>query len=575
MARKRYDFSGWATRNDLRCSDGRVIRRDAFKINDGKEVPLVWNHRHESPFDILGYAILHNAEGGVRAECYLNDTDQGKTTKQVIEHGDIKSLSIYANKLHQNGHDVVHGDIKEVSVVIAGANPGAFIDDYGFAHDDDGEFEAIIYTGEPIEIYHSDDDELMHSDDPKKEDKKDMADEKTKPEQEQDDGEETIGDIFNTLTEKQKTAVYAMIGEALKHGDDDGEEFSEEGGYTSMKHNIFDQDEMNQGEVLSHAEMETIIGDAKRYGSLRESFMQHSAEYGIEQIDWLFPKHKNINGDGAPDFIQRKNEWVDVVMNGVHHTPYSRVKMMFADITADEARAKGYTKGNRKTEEVFTLLRRRISPTTIYKKQKLDRDDVVDITDFDVISWIKTEMRMMLNEEIARAILIGDGRLGSSEDKISEANLIPIIKDDDLYTIKYKVVLAQGENEAHGIINGAVRARKDYRGSGNPIFFTTEDYLADMMLLEDTTGHRLYKTENELAAAMRVSRIVTIPFDLGDIYGFALNLNDYNVGADKGGAVNMFDDFDIDYNQMVYLIETRISGALTKPYSCYVLQKNN
>lgn len=567
---KKYDFSGWATRNDLRCSDGRVIRKDAFKINDGKEVPLVWNHRHESPFDVLGYAILHNAEGGVRAECYLNDTDQGRTTKQVVEHGDIRSLSIFANKLHQNGSDVIHGDIKEVSVVIAGANPGAYIDDYGFAHDDEGEFEAIIYTGEPIELYHSDEeekeDELQHSDNEKK--------------SEENKGEETLGEIFDTLNEKQKKAVYAMIGAALEHGDEDGEDFNdEEGGDTSMKHNVFDQESMDQGNVLSHAEMTTIINDISQYGSLKKSFMAHSAEYGIEQIDWLFPEDRNINGDGAPGFIDIKTDWVPIVMNGVHHTPYSRVKMMFADISADEEqlRAKGYIKGNRKKEEVITLLRRRIDPQTIYKKQKFDRDDIIDITDFDVVAWIKKEMRMKLDQEIARAILIGDGRLASSEDKIQESHIIPVIHDDDLYTIKYVVTPASGENEAHAIINGAVRARKQYRGSGNPIFFTSEDYLADMMLLEDTTGHRLYKTEAELAAAMRVSKFVTLPFDnaFADMYGFAVNLSDYNVGADKGGAVNMFDDFDIDYNQQTYLIETRMSGALTVPYSAYVLKKRS
>ena len=578
---KKYDFSGWATRNDLRCSDGRVIRRDAFKINDGQEVPLIYNHQHDSIFDILGYAILHNDEGGVRAECYLNDTEQGLAAKEVVNHGDVKSLSIYANKLIQNGSDVIHGDIKEVSLVIAGANPGAYIDDYAFAHSDDEEFEAIICTGMPIEIYHSEDEgdqnELMHSEE-KNEEKK-MADEKKS---EENEGGETIAEVFNTLTEKQKTAVYAMIGSVVegeaKHGDEDGEDFSE-GGDEEMKHNIFEQDEKNQGAVLTHSEEATIIKDMEQYGSLKKSFLAHAAEYGIEQIDWLFPEDKNINGDGAPQFVDIKTDWVPVVLNGVHHTPYSRVKMMFADISDDkeELRAKGYVKGDRKEEEVISLLRRRIDPQTIYKKQEFDRDDIIDITSFDVVAWIKREMRMKLDQEIARAILIGDGRLVSDRFKIKEDHIIPVIHDDDFYTIKYTVRPAQGENVAHAIINSCVRARKQYRGSGNPIFFTSEDYLADMMLLEDTTGHRLYKTEAELASAMRVSRIVTLPFDgaFNDMYGFALNLTDYNVGADKGGAVSMFDDFDIHYNQFYYLIETRISGALTVPYSAYVLKKSN
>ena len=578
---KKYDFSGWATRNDLRCTDGRVIRRDAFKVNDGQEVPLIYNHQHDSVFDILGYAILHNDTSGVRAECYLNDTDQGRAAKEVVNHGDVKSLSIYANKLVQNGSDVIHGDIKEVSLVIAGANPGAYIDDYAFAHSDGDEFEAYICTGMPIEIYHSDEpddqNELMHSDDKKEE--KEVADENKKAEE--NEGGETIAEIFNTLNEKQKTAVYAMIGSVIgedaEHGDEEGEDFSE-GGDNEMKHNIFEQDEMNQGRVLTHSEEATILKDMEQYGSLKKSFLAHAAEYGIEQIDWLFPEDKNINGDGAPQFVDIKTDWVPVVLNGVHHTPYSRVKMMFADISDDkeELRAKGYVKGDRKEEEVISLLRRRIDPQTIYKKQEFDRDDIIDITSFDVVAWIKREMRMKLDQEIARAILIGDGRLVSDRFKIKEDHIIPIIHDDDFYTIKYTVKPAQNENVAHAIINSAVRARKQYRGSGNPIFFTSEDYLADMMLLEDTTGHRLYKTETELASAMRVNRIVTLPFDgaFDDMYGFAVNLTDYNVGADKGGAVSMFDDFDIHYNQYYYLIETRISGALTVPYSAYVLKKN-
>ena len=561
----RYDFSGWATRNNLKCSDGRTILKDAFKDNDGQTVPLVWNHQHNDPSNVLGHALLENRAEGVYAYCSLNDTDMGIQAKQLIQHGDVTALSIYANKLKQKGGNVLHGAIREVSLVLAGANPGAFIDAV-LEHSDDGESdEAVIYTGEKVELYHADSEN--DGADQQNEDegeKKEMADNK----------EKTVQDVFNELTEEQKKVVYFLIGQAIedaKNGgsDDEGEDDGE------MKQNVFDYDERNDEDVLTHSEMETIISDAKRFGSMKESFLAHADEYGIQDIDFLFPEDHNLNN--PPEFIKRDTTWVDVVMKGVHHTPFSRIKSQFADITEDEARARGYMKGKLKKEEVFSLLKRSTSPTTVYKKQKMDRDDVIDITDFDVIAWLKSEMRMMLDEEIARAIVFGDGRPASSDDKINELNIRPIVKDEELYTISYTVPTAgEGSNEYKELIKAAIRSRKDYRGSGNPVFFTSEDYLTEMLLLEDQIGHPLYKTEQELATKLRVSRIVAVPDEIlpDDIYGVYVNLNDYNVGADKGGAVSMFDDFDIDYNQQKYLIETRCSGALVRPKSAVVLKKN-
>ena len=560
-----YDFCGWATRNDLKCSDGRTIRKDAFKDNDGQKVPLVWNHQHNEAFDVLGHAMLENREEGVYAYCKFNDTESGKTAKLLVQHGDVDRLSIYANKLKQQGSNVMHGDIREVSLVLAAANPGAYIEDvitHGEASDD----EAVIYTGENIELYHSEDGESKSTE--KKEDKK-LADK-----------EKTVQDVFDEMTEEQKNVVYAMIGMALEeNGADDEEkmEHSDEGDVCEMKKNVFDNDGVQDNDnVLSHADMETIIGDAKRYGSLKESFLAHAADYGIENIDMLFPEYKSVNGE-APQFIKRTTDgWVETVMNGVHHTPFSRIKMVFADLREDEARAKGYMKGKLKKEEVFGLLKRVVEPTTVYKKQKLDRDDAIDITDFDVVAWLKSEMRMMLDEEIARAILFGDGRSALSEDKISETNIIPVISDADLYTIQKVVTPESNEKLAHAIITAAVKAQDDYEGSGNTTFYTAASTITDMLLLEDGDGRRMYKDMNELALAMNVNRIVKVPASIvpSDVYGVIVDLNDYNVGADKGGAINMFDDFDIDYNQMKYLIETRCSGALVKPYSAIVLKKS-
>ena len=563
-----FDFCGWATRNDLKCSDGRVIRRDAFKHNDGQKVPLVWNHQHNSQDEVLGHAVLENREEGVYAYCSFNDSDSGKTAKILVQHGDIDALSIYANQLQQQGPNVMHGNIREVSLVLAGANPGAFIESV-LKHGEESDEECIIYTGENIDLAHAD------KEPDKKEDKK--VDNKE---------DKTIGEVFETLTEEQKTAVYAMLGQALKHGDEkeDPETNNNDEEDDTMKHNLFDDETKKNEDVLSHDAMETIIADGKRYGSLKESFLAHAQEYGIENIDYLFPEAKSLNT--PPDFIKREMGWVQKVMSGTHHTPFSRIKSMFADITEDEARAKGYIKGKLKKEEVFSLLKRTTTPTTIYKKQKLDRDDVIDITDFDVVAWLKSEMRMMLDEEIARAILVGDGRLASSDDKINESNIRPIWKDEDLYNIKSTIEVdaaATADQKAKAFIRACIKSRKNYKGSGDPTLYTTEDVVTDCLLLEDTTGRVIYDTMEKLRTALRVKEIVTVPVMEGltrtnetsetlNLMGIIVNLADYNVGADKGGAINMFDDFDIDYNQQKYLIETRCSGALVKPYSAISLE---
>lgn len=551
---KTYDFSGWATRNNLRCSDGRTIMKDAFKHNDGQTVPLVWNHQHNDPLNVLGHALLENRDEGVYAYCKFNETESGKNAKLLVEHGDVSALSIYANRLKQQGSNVIHGDIREVSLVLAGANPGAFIDSV-MSHGEESDDEAIIYTGEDISLFHAD---------------------------EKSEDEETIADVFNTLTEKQKTVVYAMIGQALEEkeeSEDNNDNDNSKGGNKTMKHNVFDNEDAKK-DVLSHSDLEAIFADAKRYGSLKDSVLAH----GIEQIDYLFPDAKNVTD--TPQFIRRDMGWVQKVMNSVHRTPFSRIKSVLADITEDDARAKGYIKGKQKKDEVFTLLKRTTTPTTIYKKQKLDRDDVVDITDFDVVAWLKSEMRMMLDEEIARAILVGDGRLSSSDDKINEQNIRPIWKDDDLYTIKAPVEVASNatsDQKAKEFIRTVIKARKNYKGSGEPTLYTTEDVLTDCLLMEDTTGRVIYDSVDKLATALRVKEIVTVPVMEGlsrtdsegntlNLMGLIVNLADYNVGADKGGAVNMFDDFDIDYNAQKYLIETRCSGALIKPYSAIALE---
>ena len=560
---EKFDFSGWATKANIRCSDGLTIMKDAFKHNDGKVVPLVWNHDHNDPFNVLGHAMLENRDDGVYAYCTFNeDTEQGRNAKSLVEHGDVVSLSIFANKLKKQGDNVVHGEIREVSLVLAGANPGATIESI-IRHGEESDEDAIIYMNEGITLNHAEE---------KAEEKEDtkMAEEKK---------DKTIAEVFDTLNEEQKTAVYAIISQVMN---DSGEEDdNEEEEKPEMKHNVFDSETKNE-ETLSHDAMTTIINDGKRYGSLKESFLAHADEYGIKNIDYLFPEATNLNP--TPEFIKREMGWVSTVMNGVHHTPFSRIKSMFADITEDEARAKGYIKGKLKKEEVFSLLKRTTNPTTIYKKQKLDRDDVVDITDFDVIAWLKSEMRMMLDEEIARAILVGDGRLSSSDDKINEDCIRPIWKDADLYTIKRTMTVASAADKdiASDFIDEVVRGMADYKGSGSPICFMTEALLTECLLLKDKNGIRIYKDVNEIATAMRVSRIITVPVmegltrtsgsDTLTLKAIVVNLNDYNVGADKGGSINMFDDFDIDYNQQKYLIETRCSGALTKPHSAIAFE---
>ena len=558
--KNKYDFSGWATKNNLRCSDGRTILKDAFKHNDGQTVPLVWNHQHNDPLNVLGHALLENREEGVYAYCKFNDTPAGANAKMLVQHGDVSALSIYANQLKQQQGNVLHGQIREVSLVLAGANPGAFIDSV-IKHGDDSEGEAVIYTGE----------ELEHSDKEVEEVKEDQK---------------TIKDVVDSMTEEQKNVMYALIGQAIdeaKHSDIEEENNNDNnGGEEDMKHNVFENGVQNEKDVLTHADVEMIIKDAKRFGSLKESVLQHADNFGITNIDYLFPDAKNLNT--PPGFIKRDTGWVATVMNGVGHTPFSRVKSMFADITADEARAKGYIKGNLKKEEVFSLLKRETTPQTIYKKQKLHRDDVIDITSFDVVAWLKAEMRLMLDEEIARAILVGDGRLTSDDDHISEDHIRPIWKEAALYAVN--TVLehqTNADDRAKSFIKAAIKSRKNYKGSGEPTLFCSEDLLTDMLLLEDNNGRVIYESEAKLATALRVKNIITVPVMEGlnrevsgtnrDLLGIIVNLRDYNVGADKGGAVSMFEDFDIDYNAQKYLIETRCSGALIKPYSAIVIEE--
>ena len=561
-----FDFAGWATRFNIKCSDGRTIRKDAFKSNDGQIVPLVWNHQHNEPDNVLGHALLEYRDEGMYAYGKFNDTESGKNAKLLVMHGDVNSLSIYANQLKQQGGDVYHGNIRELSLVLAGANPGALIESV-ICHGEDNDEEAIIYNDEES-LY------LSHTKDNNCESKKDKEEKKggNLKMAGQANNEKTLAEVFDTLTEEQKTVVYALIGQALEDQKNNKEE---EEGNEEMKHNVFDN-ETNDENVLSHSEMQAIFSDAKRYGSLKDSVLAH----GIEQIDYLFPDATNLNK--TPEFISREMGWVQKVMGAVRHTPFSRIKSVFADITEDDARAKGYIKGKLKKEEVFSLLKRTTTPTTVYKKQKLDRDDAVDITDFDVVAWLKAEMRMMLDEEIARAILIGDGRLSSSDDKINEQNIRPIFNDADLYTVKAIVEFGEAatdDEKAKAFIRAVIKNRKHYKGSGEPTLYTTEDLVSDCLLLEDANGRVIYETIDKLKNALRVKDIVAVPVmegakgaKGGDLMGLLVNLNDYNVGADKGGAVNMFDDFDIDYNAQKYLIETRCSGALTKPYSAIAFE---
>lgn len=596
------DFCGWATRNDIRCSDGRIIRKDAFKHNDGMSVPLVWNHQHNEPYNVLGHALLENRNDGVYAYGFLNDNEAGKTARGMLKNGDIHFMSIYANKLQQSGSgEVLHGDIREVSLVLAGANPGAQIEAV-MVHSDDfaeGDQEELFVVNWGDEI----DNQLAHSDDQKDDASKNKtvkdvfdtlteeqknvvyamigtamqhSDIKEKEEKSMADGDKTVKDVFDTLTEEQKTVVYALIGAALEQAGGEKDEEGEE----KMKHNVFEGDAQHPEEVLTHAEMEDIMREARDgNASLRDVVLAH----GITNIDYLFPDPQNVTR--TPGFVDRDQGWVKKFMNAVHHTPFSRIRSTFADITPDDARAKGWLKINEgpKAEEAFALIKRETPPQTVYKKQSIDRDDVIDITDFDVVAWLKTEMRGKLDEELARAMLIGDGRSVTSADKIKETNIRPIWTDADFYTIKQVVPTGtDAATTAKNFIRAAVGARKNYKGSGNPTLYVTEDVLTECLLLEDSIGRRLYESEATLATAMRVKEIVSVPVmenktrAVGNathtLMGIIVNPDDYNVGADRGGAVNMFDDFDIDYNKQKYLIETRCSGALIMPYSAIALE---
>ena len=563
-----YDFSGWATKNDLKCSDGRTIRHNAFKDCDGVEVPLVWNHSHGEPENVLGHALLKNMDEGVYCYGTFNDTSSGQVAKVLVQHGDIKALSIYANQLKQIASDVVHGVIREVSLVHAGANPGAYIDTV-IAHSDDTDEEAIIYTGEPLSLFHADEKSDCNKDE--KEQPQEKKDGEKSDEKKSDD--KTVEEIVNGMSEEEQNVLYALLGQALgESGKDDSKKENENSKEDKeMKHNAFDND--NKDNALMHDGLNTILKEAKRYGSLKESFLAHAATYGIENIELLQPEAQNIYD--KPQFINNQpSDWVSKVINGVHNTPFAKVQMMFADITEDEARAKGYIKGKLKKEEVFRLLKRSVTPTTIYKKQKFDRDDLVD-AEFDIVPWIRQEMELKLDEEKARAYIFGDGRSSSDEDKINETNIIPVIADSDLFTIKVEVTPKSGESLEHALITNAVLAQDDYQGSGNTTAFFEAKQVSKMLLMEDQFGHRLYKDMKELASAMGVGEVVKVPAGVcpADFYGVILDLRDYNVGMKNGGKKTMFDDFDIDYNQQKYLLETRQSGALTRPYSAIVLKK--
>lgn len=648
---KHYDFSGYATKNNIRCSDGRTIRRNAFIDNDGMTVPLVWQHRHNDPSNVLGHALLENREDGVFAYGSFNDTAEGQRAKSLVQHGDIKQLSIYANQLKQTGDgSVMHGNIREVSLVLAGANPGAYIQTLDIQHSDDPDYDefydAEIYTEEQIKLAHADDDE---EDDVQRVPKKktaleDLVDEvpaknpndQNEDEEDEDDeddepvpqrkkkntaepdlikhqdnnqnetkskedtnmantnSDKTVQDVLNELTEEQMNVVAYLIGEAVQS----------KGGSDEAKHGYYDYDEEDylmhtnvfeqnpEMEFLAHADAffddtEEIFKEAKKTNSLKDVVIAHAAEYGIDDIDYLFPDAKALENE--PDFISRDQEFVKEFMDRVHKSPFARIKSIHADITEAEARAKGYVKGTKKLDEVFKLLKRTTSPTTVYKHQKLDRNDVLDITDFDVIVWLKREMRLMLNEELVRAMLVGDGRSSSANDKIDEQCIRPIWTDDDLYTIKQVITLsanATDNEKARAIIVGAIKARKNYRGKGSPIFFTTEDTLTQLLLATDSDGRDLYETPEKLATKLRVSKIVTSEVlenqtrTVGEgaaaqtrtLVGIIVNPADYNVGTDKGGEVSLFEDFDIDFNQQKYLIETRLSGALIHPYSAIAIE---
>ena len=597
----KYDFSGRAATTDVRCTDGTMFRRGAFKHNDGKVVPLVWMHKHGDPGLVLGKALLRNGPDGLDVYGAFNNTQNGKDARELVAHGDVTSLSIWANNLQRKGNDFFNGDVKEVSLVLAPADPTARIEETAVIHsefgaDDTETDEAEIFfsdtafdttpgeIGDAVSVAHADDKDNV-TDDKNTNTEKDKTMDTTNDKSQ--GKEKTLGDVFNTLNEEQKTMVYALLAaqmEQMKGGSDDDEEDVEhyyEGDPDDMKYNVFsDSNNVAGGDFISHDEMTNLVADSvadgKKFGSFKDAFIEHAAnDYGIDNVDILFPDAKTITN--SPDFISRESAWVGTVMSGTHHSPFARVKSVFANITADEARARGYMKGKKKLEEVITLLKRSTDPQTVYKKQKMDRDDIIDITDFDVITWLKSEMRIMLDEELAGAILVGDGRSAASDDKIHEDHIRPICSDDDLYSFKVKVADVTDDASAKAFIKSALLGYTNYKGSGNKTMFIKESALAHLLLIEDGIGHLLYATQDALATTLRVSKIVEVPDEIFERnetikpIAIIVDLNDYNVGADKGGAVSMFDDFDIDYNQQKYLLETRCSGALVRPFSAMVL----
>jgi len=586
------DFSGYATRAGLKCSDGRTIMPDAFKHQDNETVPLVWQHNHNEPSNVLGYATLEHREDGVYAYGFFNDTDAAKNARTLVEHGDIKSLSIYANQLTEKAKQVLHGFIRELSLVLSGANPGALIDNITLAHADGDmvtlEDEAIIYTG--LELNHADGSSNSSGD---------------------SSGEPTVKDVYDSMTPEQQDVVHYMISAALEsstqtlkeaahsdsedseeeekekeeekelvHSDDKNEE---EG--RRMTRNVFEEQsggekKEQEGHVLTHDAVKGIVADAQKHGSLKHAVEAYALEHGITDIDVLFPDARNVTQ--TPEFDQRRMEWVSSVINGTKHSPFSRIKSIVADITVDTARALGYVKGNLKKEEFFGLVSRVTTPSTVYKKQQLDRDDIVDITDFDVVTWLKGEMRLMLDEELARAVLIGDGRTVASPDKIKDpagapegAGIRSIMLDHDLYSAKIEVDLTDAGSSPGEVVDAIITNMGQYKGSGSPTFYTTLPFVTSLLLTKDGMGRRMYNSTSELAGAMGVSSIVYVEVmeQETDLIGIIVNLKDYTIGADNGGDVTFFDDFDIDYNQYKYLYETRVSGALTKIRSALVLTK--
>ena len=588
------DFSGYATKNDVRCSDNKVIRHGAFAAYDGKTVPLVWQHKHGDVENVLGHADLEVREDGVYAYAHLNNTDRGRTAREMVKNGDIKAMSIYATHVRARGNDVVHGELVEVSLVLRGANPGALIDQVSIEHGDDGdEIEAVIYTDAQLDFVSHGDDVEYEDEDFEAEETDDVEHAEEEPEADEAEGDEddpTLGEIFEGMTEEQKTAVYAIVGQLVDSVDEEAEESeTEEAEDTAhsdttedtMAHkNVFEGSATPEElPVLTHAQVETIFEDARSSGSLKEAILAHADAYGIKQIETLFPEAKDLWNQ--PEFIKRKTDWVNSVVGAAKHSPFSRIRTRFADITADEARARGYIKGTKKEDEVFTLLQRTTSPTTIYKKQRLDRDDILDITDFDVVSWIRGEMKIMLEEELGRAVLIGDGRPVSSKDKIKEDCIRPIYKEDSLYAPR--VVLAK-ETSVDDILDSMVRALDDYDGAGNPTWFADPRLVTEMLLLKDKMGHRQFRTIAELADYIGVSKIVKVPLMKGlkrtsakngelEALGIIVNMSDYTIGADKGGQLFAAEDFDISFNQYHYLLETRLSGALTHPKSAIIVER--